>query len=111
LPTSDGASAPAGAGIPRRRRRGRLDRPGPGLVVEQRVPLFGVEDMDSCCGGLSRRELLKSAACGFGFTALTQLCADALGASGETPALPAAHLPPRARRVIFLFMHGGPSHM
>jgi hypothetical protein len=66
---------------------------------------------DDCCGGLSRRELLKSAACGFGLTALTHLWADALAASGDEPGLRAAHLPPRARRVIFLFMHGGPSHM
>ncbi len=63
---------------------------------------------DNCCGGLSRRDLLKSAACGFGLTALTQLLAEA----SEDPLAPrAAHVPARARRVIFLFMRGGPSHM
>jgi hypothetical protein len=63
---------------------------------------------DGCCGGLSRRELLKGAACGFGLTALTHLWAEA----ADDPLAPkAAQLPARARRVIFLFMHGGPSHM
>ena len=63
---------------------------------------------DDCCGGLSRRRLLKGAACGFGLTALTQLWAEA----SEDPQAPrAAHVPARARRVIFLFMRGGPSHM
>ncbi len=63
-----------------------------------------------CCGGLSRRELLKSAACGFGLTALTHLWADAR-ASDDPLAPRPAHVPARARRVIFLFMHGGPSHL
>jgi hypothetical protein len=66
---------------------------------------------DDCCGGLSRRELLRSAACGFGLTALTHLWADALASSDEPLAPKAAQLPARARRVIFLFMRGGPSHM
>ena len=54
---------------------------------------------------LSRRDLLKSAACGFGMTAL----ADALANDPLSPR--AAQIPPRAKRVIFLFMRGGPSHM
>ncbi|MBV8881813.1 MAG: DUF1501 domain-containing protein, partial [Planctomycetaceae bacterium] len=63
-----------------------------------------------CCGRPSRRELLKSAACGFGLTALTHLWADAV-ASDDPLAPRAAQIPPRASRVIFLFMHGGPSHL
>jgi hypothetical protein len=55
--------------------------------------------------GPSRRSLLQSAACGFGLTALRGLCAD----EPLAPRAPAGR--PRARRVIFLFMHGGPSHM
>jgi len=61
-----------------------------------------------CC---SRRELLKSAACGFGLTAFTHLWADALASSDDPLAPRSAQIRPRARRVIFLFMHGGPSHM
>lgn len=50
--------------------------------------------------GLSRRALLQSAATGFGWLALSGL----LQAGG-------AHHPARARRVIFCFMDGGPSHV
>lgn len=53
---------------------------------------------------LSRRELLQSVASGFGALALS-----ALASADETRRI--AHHPPRARRVIFLFMHGGPSQI
>ena len=53
--------------------------------------------------GLSRRALLKSAACGFGSLAVSSL---AHAASGNS-----FHHTPRAKRVIFLFMHGGPSQV
>ncbi|HEX7899610.1 MAG TPA: DUF1501 domain-containing protein, partial [Planctomycetota bacterium] len=53
----------------------------------------------------SRRDLLKSAACGFGMTAL----ADALANDPLSPKT--ARIAARAKRVIFLFMRGGPSHM
>ena len=62
---------------------------------------------------VSRRYLLERAACGFGMLGLASLLAEQ--ASAAKPANPLApktpHLEPRARRVIFLFMHGGPSHM
>ncbi|HLY10352.1 MAG TPA: DUF1501 domain-containing protein [Planctomycetota bacterium] len=64
-----------------------------------------------CCPKPSRRDLLKSAACGFGLTAFTHLWADALASSDDPLAPRSAQIPPRARRVIFLFMHGGPSHL
>jgi hypothetical protein len=35
----------------------------------------------------------------------------ARAASGADPAVIKPHVPPRAKRVIFLFMHGGPSHV
>ena len=65
---------------------------------------------------LSRRDLLKTASCGFGYLALAGLCSKALAASAEDPAQnPLApkptHFPARAKRVIFLFMQGGPSHV
>jgi hypothetical protein len=54
---------------------------------------------------LSRRRLLQRCALGFGSLALSSLLADEAGAK------PAPHFPPRAKRVIFLFMKGGPSHL
>ena len=57
----------------------------------------------------SRRALLRQTACGFGAIALRALLA---AEENENPLAPKApHFPPRAQRVIFLFMHGGPSHL
>ncbi len=53
----------------------------------------------------SRRALLQGAACGFGALAL----ADILHAASDPVAAIAGHHPARAKRVIFLFMGGGPS--
>jgi hypothetical protein len=58
----------------------------------------------------SRRQLLCRTASGFGYLALASLLADsARGAA--TPSLPEPHFPARAKRIIFLFMKGGPSHV
>src|SRR2546422_19809 len=61
----------------------------------------------------SRRYLLRRAACGFGLMGLASLLAE--GSQAQEPANPLApkkpHFPPRAKRVIFLFMAGGPSHV
>jgi hypothetical protein len=61
----------------------------------------------------SRRSLLKSCALGFGNLALTSLlAAESRSAQPEDPLAPRPpHLTPRAKRVIFLFMKGGPSHV
>lgn len=61
---------------------------------------------------LSRRELLTRAGCGFGSLALHALLAQ--DASADQPRInPLAprpsHATPRAKSVIWLFMHGGPS--
>jgi hypothetical protein len=59
----------------------------------------------------TRRHALKSLACGFGYLALAGM-AGRNALAGTNPL--AARLPdfaPRARRVIFLFMQGGPSHL
>jgi hypothetical protein len=61
---------------------------------------------------MDRRNMLKRAAAGFGYLALAGLCAEAAGPPLATrgPLSPKTpHHRPRARRVIFLFMHGGPS--
>jgi len=58
--------------------------------------------------------MLRDAACGFGFVSSAALLAEAAQAQGpansNNPLAPKTpHFPPRAKRVIFLFMHGGPS--
>ena len=57
---------------------------------------------------LSRRRVLEGSACGFGALALSVLCSrQAAGAAGSV----FSHFRPRAKRVIFLFMQGGPSQV
>ncbi len=60
---------------------------------------------------LSRRAMLRSAGCGFGYMGLQSLLADAARAGVSVdPLIPKSPMfPARAKRVIFLFMHGGPS--
>ncbi|MFT4692694.1 MAG: hypothetical protein ACI9OD_004931 [Limisphaerales bacterium] len=53
---------------------------------------------------LSRRQMLQTASCGFGYLAMQGL----VGAGLQTQTAP---LPARAKRVIFLFMSGGPAHL
>lgn len=63
-------------------------------------------------GILSRRELLKTASCGFGYLALSSLCSDIVAAESANPLAPKTpHFAAKAKRVIFLFMQGGPSHV
>jgi hypothetical protein len=63
----------------------------------------------------SRRQMLLSGACGFGYLALAGLCAQAADTDGSTFVNPVAPKPPqfpaKAKRVIFLFMQGAPSHV
>jgi hypothetical protein len=63
---------------------------------------------------ISRRALLRRSAVGFGSLALASLLANESHAN-PSPANPLAaklpHFLPRAKRVIFLFMKGGPSHV
>ncbi|MFO0975135.1 MAG: DUF1501 domain-containing protein [Planctomycetaceae bacterium] len=56
----------------------------------------------------NRRSLLKSVAAGFGGVALNALCQQT--AASETGGSP-FHFTPRAKRVIFMFMKGGPSQV
>lgn len=81
--------------------------------------------MHSCCGPngpdtrpSTRRQFLQSAGGGFGMLALTSMLAEqglladesniVANASGSSRA---PHAPARAKRVIFLFMSGGPSQV
>ena len=58
---------------------------------------------------LPRRNALGQMALGFGGLALNTLLAEQ--SREANPLRPQALFPARARRVIFLFMHGGPSHV
>lgn len=62
---------------------------------------------------ISRRELLCRSAVGFGSLALASLLTEEAAASPSSDPLAAKlpHFPARAKRVIFLFMKGGPSHI
>ncbi|HUG91977.1 MAG TPA: DUF1501 domain-containing protein, partial [Planctomycetaceae bacterium] len=81
-------------------------------------------------GGFSRRQLLQRSAVGFGYLALASMLAEEAAAeapsrASDTWTAPMAppggaadplaarrpHFPARAKRVIFLFMKGGPSHV
>ncbi len=60
----------------------------------------------------NRREALKQSAVGFGSIALAGLLAGENKASQVDPLAPKLpHFAPKAKRMIFLFMKGGPSHM
>jgi hypothetical protein len=63
----------------------------------------------------TRRDLLRASASGFGLLALAGLLGEDAGASSPVPRDPleprCPHFPARARRIIFLFMHGGPSQV
>src|SRR5450631_3846881 len=55
---------------------------------------------------LTRRDMLRTCAGGFGAVALA-----ALGAEQAVPQAPGTHHPARARNVIFLYMDGGVSQV
>ncbi len=61
----------------------------------------------------TRRQALKSAGCGFGYLALADVANAAAAASATKNPLAekAPHHMARAKRVIFIFMQGGPSHV
>src|SRR5215213_4107111 len=65
--------------------------------------------IDSSYGArnLSRRDILKTLACGFGYLAFAGLA----GAANNPLAARIPHFRPRAKRIIFLFMQGGPSQV
>src|SRR4051794_35750321 len=64
---------------------------------------------------MTRRDLLRRAGAGFGLLGLAGALDSAgllgAGRAGEAPAASPTHFPAKAKRVIFLFMNGGPSHV
>src|SRR4051794_6033317 len=61
----------------------------------------------------SRREWLRQSFSSFGYLALAAMCAESVSRQAQAnPLAPKApHFAPRAKRVIFLFMRGGPSQV
>lgn len=59
---------------------------------------------------VTRRHLLQSTACGFGYLALQAMCGEQVAASSGLVARAPVHSA-RAKRVIFLCMSGGPAHL
>src|SRR5437016_4099671 len=60
---------------------------------------------------ISRRQMLRSVANGFGMLGLASVLAEARGDALDPLAAKPAPRAPKARRIIFLFMGGGPSHV
>lgn len=60
----------------------------------------------------SRRQMLKTVSCGFGYLAFAGLSGRNAAAAAVNPlSLKVPHFPARAKRIIFLCMQGGPSHL
>lgn len=60
----------------------------------------------------TRRDWLRLTSCGFGYLALAGLATEAAARSPGNPlAVRKPHFRAKAKRVIFLFMQGGPSHL
>ena len=64
-------------------------------------------------GSFNRRQMLRTFANGFGMIGLASLLAkENRAAEAVNPLAPKApHFEPKAKRLIFLFMSGGPSHV
>ena len=75
----------------------------------------------SCCGSgdedllLTRRQMLRRMCGGFGMLGLASLLGPNLVSTASaaapfgTPRMP--HFAPKAKRIVFLFLNGGPSHL
>ena len=60
---------------------------------------------------LSRREFLRTSGCGFGSVALAAMCTEQAWAAGSPLTPKAPHFAAKAKRVIFMWMAGGPSQV
>ncbi len=60
---------------------------------------------------LSRRRALQSTAVGFGHLAFGALLNQQAAAGASSASTPLPHFAARAKRIVFLFMKGGPSHV
>jgi hypothetical protein len=61
---------------------------------------------------ITRRQMLQNAGVGFGYLALASMLGESTARAAADPlGARQPHFPARAKRVIFLFMKGGPSHV
>src|ERR1700759_3899092 len=67
-------------------------------------------DLPAYFAGQTRRQFFRRTATGIGGMALASLLNRSLFAA-QPGTLGQPHFAPRAKRVIYLFMHGGPSHV
>lgn len=58
-----------------------------------------------------RRQLLKNTACGFGYLALASLLNQRSAQAASSTAEQQPHFTPKAKRVIFVYLEGAPSHL
>src|SRR5262249_51944803 len=113
-----GAAIPAGDAGPRSTSGARLflSRNGRLMKTSERITMFN--RLLSAGGGLTRRALLCRAGLGFAALGLGSLMGEAGLLAAEPVIDPRRPLAPRqpqfaakAKRVIHLFMNGGPSHL
>jgi hypothetical protein len=100
----------------------RLGRPGPRALQHEGVHVRPVKERTvHHCGRfvdppVTRRDMLRRCASGFGAVALAGLLDDVARATTPVRTTPTGgvtlpHHPPRARNIIFLYMDGGPSQV
>ncbi|CAE7534301.1 unnamed protein product, partial [Symbiodinium sp. CCMP2456] len=86
-----------------------------GVDPNQTLTSVAWRDRVDCCssqqGKMSRRQLLSSAACGFGSLALNWMLHRDATASEGLGLLGSPHAVPKVKSVIFLYMDGGPSQV
>ena len=63
--------------------------------------------------GVTRRDALKNAACGFGSVALASLLADKTfaGLHSDDDQIGVTHHPAKVKQIVYLYMDGGPSQV
>src|SRR3954454_5063331 len=113
-PTPDRASSMPGRSSvtpcsPRTNSSCVCDDPRPNASTWSRTVMS--DSSSSPSGSSNRWQLLHTAACGFGALAFQGMTSRLARAAGGALASHAPHFTPRAKRVIFLFMHGGPSQL
>lgn len=60
---------------------------------------------------MTRRQMLRASSAGFGGLALSAMLTEQALAAANPLAVKQPHFAPRAKQVVFLFMHGGPSQV
>jgi uncharacterized protein (DUF1501 family) len=67
--------------------------------------------MNECPVSVKRRGFGATCAMTLGSLSVSAWMPFRSALAGAVPSVPSPHVPPRVKRVIFLFMHGGPSHV